>query len=395
MVAQALTPWEGGPCYSIAALVSHLQPHATITLLCKQGHIDYSFTKQHGLSEVLEFHRPEILEALRDSDHWVQNLLDQAHVVHFNGHWQWEEALLARICAQRNIPYIHQPRGMFLVGHRKRWLKKCYNTVLGNGMASHATRVVALSQFETNQFLPYPIDPKKIVTIPNGITAVHDEKLVSLQRHSNPHIKVDVPYFFYLGRLEHRKNLLFLLDAYLEYRHRGGTAKLVLMGPSEHGYERNLHEYVRAHQCHDVVQIGLPVYDEERWLYMNRSIATVYPSVQEAFGRVPFEAISSGTFTIVPSFSGAAEYLKPFLPECLFDLSDPDSLTDALQRVEAMRSRNETHALLAARQWVHERLSWTSIAQQFYDLYSEIIVETSRVPRAEPTLPPQLLGTAV
>src|SRR5690606_33226217 len=103
----------------------------------------------------------------------------------------------------------------------------------GNYIVRNASRIVVLSRFEERHLLPYGVPERRMSIIPNGI------QVPAVQPGRIPHL-VEQEYFLYLGRIEARKNLIFLMDAYARYWQRGGRAALVLVGPDERGYARRV-----------------------------------------------------------------------------------------------------------------------------------------------------------
>jgi glycosyltransferase involved in cell wall biosynthesis len=185
--------------------------------------------------------------------------------------------------------------------------------------------------------------------------------------------------------LEARKNLLFLLDAFAEYRKRGGSAALWCMGPVEQAYDVQLQRRARALGLGSAFRLKEATYGVEKWNIIRGSVAVVYPTKDEPFGRVPFEAVAAGTIPIVPELSGGAEYLQRFLPSCVYPQGDGNRLAQVLCDVEAAVAAHQDIGLSAARAWVAKELDWNRIGQQVFDLYSTLIspkLPDSKVPVA-------------
>lgn len=375
VTSQALTPWYGGSAISEASLCSHLGKNCEVTVLCRQGLVDYAFIQSFGLKNVREYRPREVVEAWRNGKHWLARLIREADVFHLNGHWKWENYFLARICAREGVPYVLHPRGMLLVGHRRVLLKRVFNLLIGNWIVRNASAVIALSQFELGQFRPYQTKQDAVVVIPNGISA---PKKKSGGSRSPVETK---PFFLYLGRLEARKNLIFLVRAFRHYVDRGGDANLLLVGPIERGYDRAVNTEIASLDLKDRARIHPPVYEPERTAYLKQARAVIYPSNDEPFGRVPFETLAAGGVPIVPDQSGSAEYLKPFLPGCIYRHQDAESLLEVLQRLDLREMPNLEQGLARARQWVEEDLDWQDITRTVEGLYQKLIRRVGRAPR--------------
>ncbi|MBY0372256.1 glycosyltransferase family 4 protein, partial [bacterium] len=317
VLSQALHPAYGGSAVSEASLCAKLQERHTAVVLCPAGAYDAEFGRRFGLTTVKEFQPTDVLRAWLQPTHWLNRVLDGAGVVHVNGHWRWDFILLARMAHGRGIPYLLHPRGMLWVGHRKVFLKKVFNWLLGNWVVSHASRVIALSQFERQQWAPYGLSEEKCPIIPNGI------QKVATPSEQRPYA---LPYYLYLGRLESRKNLVFLVQAFSRYVQAGGNADLLFVGPAERGYDSEVADEIERLGLKTRARILPPAFGPERDAFLRHALAVVYPSVGEPFGRVPFETLAAGGLPIVPLESGSAEYLQRFLPGSVYPVRDGAAL---------------------------------------------------------------------
>jgi len=247
--------------------------------------------------------------------------------------------------------------------------KKLFNLVIGNSIVRAASKVIALSYFETKQFFPYGINSDKMAVIPNGIAAPPGKYVYIGQEAKS--------YFLYIGRIEARKNLIFLVEAFKDYANKGGKEKLLFVGPVERGYDTQIQAKITELGMRDQIKVCQPAYGAEKWSYIQNSKAVIYPSYGEPFGRVPFEAVTCSVPCIVPSESGGAEYLGKFLPECIYEQDDLKSLVNSLFKSQKI----STQAMNEAKEWVQKCLNWDPITQDVISLY-----KTLRLTTEEPLL---------
>jgi glycosyltransferase involved in cell wall biosynthesis len=187
------------------------------------------------------------------------------------------------------------------------------------------------------------------------------------------------PYFLYFGRLESRKNLVFLIEAFSRYRRDGGKGHLILMGPIERAYDKVLYRAIRREGLEAIVHLLAPVYGPDKTRYLKHSVAVIYPAVEEPFGRVPFESVAAGTFPLVPVESGSAEYLAPYLSGCLYPIEDKDALVSCMREIEQLSSVQRTKHLAAARSWVEKKLNWETVCAQVLGVYQSVLAESQSV----------------
>lgn len=362
-VSSGLAASYGGSAQSESGLVAALSRRAGVQVFCPTERLDTSFAASKGLEFVQPFAASEVRESLRRPTN-LRMLLQGSDVLHLNGHWRWENYYWACLAKQMEIPLVLHPRGMFLIGHRRPVLKRLFNFLLGNHVVRSSSAVIALSDFERSHFRGYPLKNTEVVTIPNGIPRL--DQVFAAAPEFPPK-----SYFLYLGRLESRKRLENLIESFASYRATGGARDLVLLGPSERGYGETLKLKAGAFGLASAVHFPEPVYDERKWNYVQNACAVVYPTFEEAFGRVPFEAVSAGTFPILPDQSGGAEYLRKLLPFCVYEAKGTDGLVGSLH---LLSNENETHlrALRLAREWVWRELKWEKLADRVLALYEKL-----------------------
>jgi glycosyltransferase involved in cell wall biosynthesis len=360
--SSGLAPEYGGAAISEASLCKSLANQVNVQLVCREDRWNRKFVRDFGLKNPLEYTPKDFYDCWKDSNHPIRNWFSNVSVVHLNGHWRWEYYFISKICQELNVPYILHPRGMMLVAGRKLQLKRAFNYFIGKSIVQRAYKVIALSHYETHQLKPYDLSEDQLAVIPNGVCGARETE--------QPHeVQALSDHFLYFGRLEHRKNLLFLLDAYHEYRQLGGNKKLRLKGPIEHGYEQLILKKIEELQLGHHVSILAPTYGPEKWRHLNQAIAVIYPCLDEPFGRVPFETLVAGGFPIVPSESGGAEYLKPVLPESIYPTAKSGSLAKRMLWAEKNSFEERRSLLQNARDWVVSYLDWSKISSEIIHLY--------------------------
>jgi glycosyltransferase involved in cell wall biosynthesis len=375
LVSQALTPQYGGSAFSEASLAgSLLAGDNDVVVFCRNGCSDADFVGRFGKIEVQSYRPLQWVWAWLNKNHALRRAIRDADLLHLNGHWRWENYFIARVCVVEKKPYILQPRGMLWLGHRKIWLKKVFQRFVGKYVIRHASRVIALSKFELSHWEGYGFPNDQIEVLPNGVLGVGESK-----KDQAPE---DLPlaphgYFLYLGRLESRKNLVFLIQCFYSYRRRGGKAELWLVGPAERNYDAVLRDAILRMGMTAHVRLLPPVFTEGKKAILAGALALVYPAIEEPFGRVPFEALEAGCRPIVPRRSGSAEYIRPFLPEMIYEDTSPESLLSVLRQAEKP-SPSQQLQLDKACQWVRRELHWERVVQRYEDVYRTVLKNPTR-----------------
>jgi len=370
-----LAPEYGGAAISEASLCQSLNKIAPVKVACRRDRWNRKFVREFGIQNVLEFQPIDFYYAWKKPDHPIRGWFENIDVVHLNGHWRWEYYFISRICNELTIPYLVHPRGMMLVAGRKHQLKQLFNWAIGREIAKDAYKIVALSEFETKQLSSYSLPPTGVEIIPNGVCTREESRPVHSARGTSDH-------FLYFGRIEHRKNLLFLLEAYDQYLKMGGTRKLRLKGPVEHGYEDLVNQKIESLKLGHHVSLLAPSYGEEKWKHLSQATAVLYPCLDEPFGRVPFETLLAGGLPIIPKDSGGAEYLGPVLPQVIYPTHNQQALADQLLWAENLDATERQRILELGRQWVQENLDWEKITEKVCKVYESSL--SSKISRKRP-----------
>ncbi len=117
-------------------------------------------------------------------------------------------------------------------------------------------------------------------------------------------------YFIFIGRLEERKNISNIVNAYeILRKHFGVTQKLVLVGKSGHGWDRIEQEVAKHSFAEDIIITGF-VESEEKWALLRNASVFVFPTLYEGFGLPVLEAQQLGVPVVTSNNSSLKEISK-------------------------------------------------------------------------------------
>jgi glycosyltransferase involved in cell wall biosynthesis len=153
------------------------------------------------------------------------------------------------------------------------------------------------------------------------------------------------PYILYVGKLQARKNILRLLEAYETFRHTCNSDTLLALVGSKTETSEGIEETIRkSRYSRDIIQLGYtpppgPGQNSNLpYLYSAARMFT-FPSLFEGFGIPLLEAMACGTpvltsnSTALPEVAGnAAVLVNPLLPE---------SIAAGMQRLDSSTSLRE------------------------------------------------------
>jgi phosphatidylinositol alpha-mannosyltransferase len=215
--------------------------------------------------------------------------------------------------------------------------------------------------------------PAEYRVIPNGIDADHFSRLAPpLPQFADGKLNL-----LFVGRLEKRKGLRYLLGAYSRLRWEFPNLRLIVVGPGTP--DKDSYRIMGERGLTDVVFVGGVPYPELPRYYQAAHIFCAPATGKESFGIVLLEAMAAGTPIVASNIEGYAAVLKDGGPALLARPRDEESLAEAIRHYllnpelrERMGSLGPDYA---------QRFRWERVAAQVLDLYHELL-QGARAPRA-------------
>lgn len=233
--------------------------------------------------------------------------------------------------------------------------------------ADRADLILTVSRFsadEISECLQLP--PDRIQAIHLGLTAnmgrPSDDVIGQMRRVLN----LDKPYVLFVGTLEPRKNIPFLIEVFEHMNAFDGD--LVVAGMRGWKYEpilERIHASSKRHRIHYLE------YVDERWLpalYAGAELF-LFPSLYEGFGFPPLESMRCGT-AVLSSRAGS-------LPEVLGAASDYvaeyDAAAWAQAAMEVLQDASRQNRLRDAGFQQAGRYRWERTARETWKAYCEVV----------------------
>jgi phosphatidyl-myo-inositol alpha-mannosyltransferase len=220
---------------------------------------------------------------------------------------------------------------------------------------------IAVSEVSKQTILPYA--PGEYRIIPNGVNI----RRFACPEPAPPHLADGRPTILFVGRVEARKGLPFLLQAYRSVKEAIPSARLVIVG--EGGLRRKFQTMAANMALGDVHFEGhvppalLPGYYQRADVFCSPS------TVNEAFGITLLEAMASGTPTI-GTLINASTIGEDGNTGLLVPPKDASALAGAICRV--LEERGLAENLGAAAQERAKTFDWEIVAGRLLDYYKEV-----------------------
>lgn len=206
---------------------------------------------------------------------------------------------------------------------------------------------------------------KDFEIIPNGVdTKRFSPKVAPIAKFKDGKINL-----LYVGRLEERKGLLYLLKAYQKLKEKAKNCRLIVVGDGP--LKKEAKNFIKSNKIQDVCFAGrvsaksLPSY------YATADIFCSPATHGESFGIVLLEAMASGLPIVASKIPGYLEVVKQGKEGILVSPKDPRSLMLALGTLvknKALRKKLGNNGLRKAQNY-----DWEKVAKRILSFYKKIL----------------------
>lgn len=173
----------------------------------------------------------------------------------------------------------------------------------------------------------------------------------------------------FLGRLEKRKGLPYLLEAYSLLKDEMPDTRLIVVG-GDGGLRQACERYVQQKRLSDVVFLGyIPEEDKPRY-FKTADVYCAPNTGAESLGIVLLEAMAAGTPIIGSDIEGFADVVTDGQEGLLAPPRDAEALAQALKRVLSDAALREEMGKQGAK--TAQRYSWDRMSRQVLSYYETV-----------------------
>ncbi|MFP4312314.1 MAG: glycosyltransferase family 4 protein [Nitriliruptoraceae bacterium] len=213
------------------------------------------------------------------------------------------------------------------------------------------------------------VDEGRFDVIPNGVEVAPFAAAADAVAAAAPNVP---PRLVFVGRLEPRKGVLILAEAYLQVRQRLGSVGLTVVGD---GPQRARLEAVLAGVTDGEVHLAGRVTGPELAAALASADVAVAPALGgESFGIVLLEAMAARTAVVASDIPGYRSVVEHGHNGVLVAPDDPEALAEAL--VELLRDPAGRAARVAAGVATAERHDWSVVAARLQEVYRRVCGRT-------------------
>jgi glycosyltransferase involved in cell wall biosynthesis len=164
-----------------------------------------------------------------------------------------------------------------------------------------AKKIIAVSQNTKKDLIQcYKVPKNKISVVYNGFDSF--KKDLGKKVKSNPERKKFGHYFLYIGRLEKRKNIEGIIEAFEIAKEKlNYSGKLILAGKPGYGYGKIKKRILKSSCKQDIEELGY-IERERKYFLLEGADVFLFPSLCEGFGLPILEAQSFSVPVITSDF---------------------------------------------------------------------------------------------
>jgi len=237
-----------------------------------------------------------------------------------------------------------------------------------------ADAIIAVSNSVSRELIRlYGLKREKIYVAGNGVDPeIFHPRQVRPAFLKGLGLDPDAPKVLYTGGFRPMKGAIFLIKALHKARRAVPRMSTIFLGqPTNTGYASELLRLVKGLGLTKAIRIVKPVPYLEMPEYYSVADAVVVPSVYEAFGKVPLEALACGV-PVVGFSVGALRDVVTGETGVLVEPGDVEGLSDAIAHV-ASNPDFKRRIVERERQSLIRAFSWRKIAERVLSIYREVL----------------------
>ena len=291
-------------------------------------------------------------------------------IIHMHNYRTFQNIVMHRYAKEYNIPYVLQAHGSLPRIMTRQRLKQIYDNLWGYKLLKDASRVIAVTRTEAEQYKSMGVSEDKIEIIPHGIDLAEFDNLPKRGEFRRKYrLDNNQRIILYLGRIHKIKGLDLLTKAFANLSRSLNDIRLVIVGPND-GYLPPLKKLVVDLKISNKVLFTGPLYGQEKLEAYVDADVYVLPSFYDIFGITVLEACACGTPVVVTNRCGIADAIDG--QAGLVVAYDKEQLSNAI-----LHLLSDTQSRLdfgkKGKVLVREQFNWEKITEQVENVYHRVV----------------------
>jgi len=298
-------------------------------------------------------------------------------LVHIQELWHYPGYIASKIARSRNVPYIVTIHGELNEWNlqQKRLKKQIYMTAIQRGILQKSAALHAITQAESNRIRQLEIETP-VAMIPNG---THTEEFENLPDRSQfvsryPELENRLIVLF-LGRIQQKKGLDILAQAFGNLVRTRHDVRLVVAGPDEDNTLTEIKTILKSQGALEKAVFPGMLTGEQKLEALGAADIFALTSYSEGFSVALLEALSAGLPLVITdecNFPEVGDSRAGFVVRPN-DSETASALMSLLDSADLRREMSEN-----ARRLVRSNYTWERIAEKMFTLYENVIAGNFR-----------------
>jgi poly(glycerol-phosphate) alpha-glucosyltransferase len=309
---------------------------------------------------------PQLRAAL---DGWDVDLL-HLHVL-----WRYTSYASLRWHRETGRPHLVTINGMLdpWAVNNARWKKRIAGWLYEHANLQEAACLQVNTEKEYRAVRDYGLETP-VAIVPNGV------QLPNENPPSSPpwadHIPADANVLLFLGRIHPKKGLQELLEAWAQVHQHHEDADdwvLVIIGWDDGGHQPGLEAYVNRAGLEDSVFFLGPKFGVEKEAAFHHADAFILPSYSEG---LPMAVLEAWSYRLPVLKTAGCNLPEGFEEDAALQVApEPDAIREGLSTLFAYTPEQREVMGQRGRVLLERRFTWSSVAEQMYDVYRWICNE--------------------
>jgi glycosyltransferase involved in cell wall biosynthesis len=294
-------------------------------------------------------------------------------VIHLHEYRSYISLAVGYYAKKYHIPYVLQAHGQ--LPRTAKWrLKQVFDVFFGYRLLRDASKVIALSKVEAEQYKCMGMSEEKIAIIPNGIDLSEYAELPpkgAFKKKFN--IPEDKKIILYLGRIHKIKGIDFLIRAcaYLKNKMSFKNTILIIAGPDD-GYLSEIKYLAQASDVSNSILFVGPLYGADKLAAYVDSEVYVLPSRYETFPMTILEAYACGKPIVASRVGGLKDLVIDGETGLLFELGNVKQLARSIFNL--LNSNDVAKEMgLKGKNFVRENFTIEKVVERLEKVYDEVV----------------------
>jgi glycosyltransferase involved in cell wall biosynthesis len=305
----------------------------------------------------------------------LQKHINDFDIIHIHDCRSFQGIIAYLFAKRKKIPYVFQPHGSFLYSLPQSFsikiAKLALDKLISEKIVKNASKVIASSQTEAQQYRDIGVPEEKIGIMSNGIDL---SKYAELPPKGSFKKKYGIDEYekiiLYLGRIHRIKGIDFLVKAFAIVIKKLDDVKLVIVGPDD-GYLKEIKALIKNLSMEKNILItGLLPDKDKLEAYVDADVY-VLPSRFEAFPMSVLEAYSCGKPVIASKVGGLKDLVINGETGLLVEPGNTEQLAKNILYLLNDKGKAEEMGL-KGRQLVEEKYAIDKVVAKLEKVYIEV-----------------------